>query len=543
MQKLLRSPRAPKLLVCLFFVCFLLLGLVTAGDYGQPWDELDELDILRMNLWQYARAVGADESVFQQWTQPNELSLNQLTPIAQSVERDHGQSAFYPLAGIALDTSVSPATRQLVWHMYCWALFTLGACALYGCCRQLGLSRFFSLLAAAFLLLSPRFFAEGHYNNKDVVLMSLALCTLWQALRLMKKPTFPAALLFALFGALAANTKLIGFALWGLCALFVLIRHISRKSLTPRVIGIGAVALVGFAAFYALLTPAMWQDPVEFMRYLLQNAMAFTRWENYVLFRGVVFDTGKAALPWYYLPYMILAATPLWLGLMIVVGQLAALPKMVKRGDDALPLALTTLLWALPLGFALITRTTVYNGWRHFYFLYGPMLILAAYGASRLWARLRQMKPTWLKRAFAVLMALCMLLTGVGIAINHPYQYAYYQPLIALRQGDWLELDYWNVSAQNALTELCGQVTGEIVIGYADIWSETGLRRGLAALPADVQQRVRVADDIQQARYMLVNPTYALLGGFMPTPDMTEAVVISAYGRDIMRIYSREAVQ
>ena len=48
------GPRAAKIAVCLFFAAFLTLGLVTAADYGQPWDEQDEMDILRMNLWEYA---------------------------------------------------------------------------------------------------------------------------------------------------------------------------------------------------------------------------------------------------------------------------------------------------------------------------------------------------------------------------------------------------------------------------------------------------------------------------------------------------------
>ena len=432
MQKLratLAKPRLAKAIVCLFFTCFLLVGLLTAADYGQPWDELDEMDILRMNLWEYARALHADESAFEAWAQPNGLSLNRLTPISQSVERDHGVSAFYPIAGAALSQALPANARQLVWHLWCWALFTLGAYALYACCRQLGLSRFFSLLAALMLFLSPRFFAEGHYNNKDVVLTSLVLCVLWQALRLMKKPTFSGALWFVFFGALAANTKLAGLALWGLCALMVLVAQIVKKRLRGRVLGVGCAALGGFLVFYAALTPALWRDPTGFLAYLTKNAMAFSRWENYIRFRGVTFDTQFTPVPWYYLPYMMLATTPLWALLLAAVGQLSALPVLCGRGvgkhrEQALPLLLVSLLWALPLGFALATRTTVYNGWRHFYFLYGPLLALAAWGASWLWARLCRMRPRWLRRAFAVMMALCMAFTGVGIAVNHPYQYA-----------------------------------------------------------------------------------------------------------------------
>ena len=48
----------PRWAVCAFFAVFLALGLLTAADYGPSWDEQTEMDILRMNLWEYARVLG-----------------------------------------------------------------------------------------------------------------------------------------------------------------------------------------------------------------------------------------------------------------------------------------------------------------------------------------------------------------------------------------------------------------------------------------------------------------------------------------------------
>jgi len=53
-------------LAAAFFALVFSLGLFTAGDYGPAWDETDEMDILRMNLWEYARAFGLDESAFEE---------------------------------------------------------------------------------------------------------------------------------------------------------------------------------------------------------------------------------------------------------------------------------------------------------------------------------------------------------------------------------------------------------------------------------------------------------------------------------------------
>ena len=96
-----------RIAVAVFFAAFWLLGLLTAADYGPSWDEQDEMDILRMNLWEYARILHLDEEAFQARAQADDtLTIGPLTPISQSIEQDHGIAAFYPLAGVAPGTEV-----------------------------------------------------------------------------------------------------------------------------------------------------------------------------------------------------------------------------------------------------------------------------------------------------------------------------------------------------------------------------------------------------------------------------------------------------
>lgn len=532
----------PRWAVCVFFAVFLALGLLTAADYGPSWDEQTEMDILRMNLWEYARVLGLDESRFETLAaRQGPLSIETLRPISQSIEQDHGTAAFYPFGWVVLDLSLTGAQQSALWHMACWGVFTLGGFALYAALRQMGLSRGWALLGPVCLLLTPPFFAHGHFNNKDIALFSLSLCGLWQALALARRPGFARGVCFALCGALAANTKVAGLALWGLCALYVLIRLLMERRMTPRVWGVAGVTVLSFAALYALLTPALWADPAAFFGYLLSNAVAFQRWNGYVLFRGSVFDTTSQPLPWYYLPYMMLATTPLWILMLCAAGTALALWTGVRRlrardASGLVPL-LTVLLWLLPLAFAVLTRTRVYNGWRHFYFLYGPMLALAVLGARELWTHMRGAR----RRVFAALLGLCMAFTGVGIATQHPYQYAYYQPLVQLRGMDYNELDYWNVSARDALVRLAGAYEGVLTVEPADLWSEYALQRALDVLPDELAGRFVCLPEGGGARFVLSNPTYACFSGFSPGADMAECVTLSAYGHPIMILYERTA--
>ena len=518
----------PRWAVGLFFAAFLVLGLLTAADYGAPWDEQDEMDILRMNLWEYARVFGLDESAFEERAAAgSDLTISTLTPISESIEQDHGIASFYPMAGVVMSENLTEAQRSVIWHMWCWCVFTLGAFALYGCCRQMGLPRLTSLLAPLMLGLSPQFFAHGHFNNKDIALMALAACLLWQALRLMKKPSLVTGLLFSFFGALAANTKVAGLALWGLCALAVLAEQLIRRRMNSRIWAVAGVTFGAFFAFYALLTPALWADPAAFVQYLVVNALGFQRWQNLILFRGAVFDLQSASLPVYYLPYMILATTPLWILLLTALGAFWGGWRVIRF--RSLPMALVWLMWALPLGFAVLTRTTVYNGWRHFYFVYGPLLVLAVWGVDQLRRNRR------IRHVLAAVLAVCMLGGGIGLLKNHPHQQAYYQPLVRLRGADYNELDYWNVSAKSALEALAANTEGDITIAPADLWTEDALKKGVLLLDEETAARFTIAGE---ARYVLVNPTYRNFSGAETSGE--PVAELTSYGQPIMQIYEKE---
>ena len=157
------------------------------------------------------------------------------------------------------------------------------------------------------------------------------------------------------------------------------------------------------------------------------------------------------------------AQNELWifLGLalaLIAFGQGAALLALFRRArtsrqtERKLVLLLCTLLWVLPLGYAVLTRATVYNGWRHFYFLYGPMLALAAYGIGVIARRLQKNGLRAAAHVGATLLALCLAMTGTLMALAHPNEYVYYNQLLSQRNvPEYLELDYWNVDRKSVV--------------------------------------------------------------------------------------------
>ena len=125
-----------------------------------------------------------------------------------------------------------------------------------------------------------------------------------------------------------------------------------------------------------------------------------------------------------------------------------------------------------------------------------------------------------------------MLFGGAGLIINHPHQQAYYQPVVQLCGDDYNELDYWNVSARDALETLAANTTGAITIAHADLWTEDALRKGILLLEKETAQRFTIAED---AQYVLLNPTYQNFSGYETKGE--PVVELRSYGQPIMQIY------
>ncbi len=526
-------------LVVLFFLVLTLIGLVSAPDYGLPCDEPAEQIILQENLKEYAFYLqGASSQAFQYYDQQG------IQLISESLEKDHGQCAYYLAAPLLAFADTAPHILTVLWHGYTFLWFMAGCLAIYGFSREMGFSRLSACLSSLLLYLAPRFFAEGHYNNKDMVLLALALLCLWLGLRFLKKPCLPRGLLLSLAGAMTANIKVVGLLPWGLMGLCALLLVTARKQWSPAMALTAVSTVLSFICFYALLTPALWQDPLGYFAYVIQNASGFTRWPGVVVFRGMVFDHARNPLPRYYLPYLMLVTLPLYTLPLAALGQLRALRTALSqkaaliRDPQTLGLGVATLSWFLPLAFAFLTRPLVYNGWRHFYFVYAGVALLAAYGIDGLLC---------LKKPLLCRIALLGLLLGFGLSAlgiwqNHPYQYSYYNVLARASASTDMELDYWDVSTVNAMKKLCAAKGSEdlpLALGSRDDMSLFGITHGYQVLPPDIRAQLIITED-ENAPYLFYNTTYALIYGVAPPEGYHELLHIEGYGNTLCTVYERD---
>ena len=536
-----------RLLVAMAFLLLFVVGLYTVSDYGIYFDQQSEMVILRENMKEYAHYLLGDDSPAVQYY--DSIGLPRIT---ETVEIDHGMAAFYPLSPFMTRMDSDQPGLFPLWNGLAWCWFMAGVLALYGLCRKLGMNRLAAFAGAMLLYLCPRFFAEGHYNNKDMVLLSLCLLTMLSGAHLWEKPTVPRGILFALAGALCTNTKIIGICIFGVMGLGAVILLTARKQWNKTTVLATIATLVSFAAFYALLTPALWQDPLAFFRYLIANATGFTRWNNSILFRNAIFRHSDNPLPFYYLPYYFMVSTPVFVVALAALGQVLALGycwrqrKGLLRNQTGMLLLCASLIWAAPLLYAMFSNPVVYNGWRHFYFVFAGLAVLGAWGLHCLCSFLQKHGKAWQRTTALVLAVLCFLTSAVGIVLNHPYQYGYINAIgTFLSPGkveEGMELDYWCVSLIGALEDAVAQLNPDKPLTYSSMDPVTHYALELydVALPASLEGKLQLVETANtEADLLVINLGYQEMYG-IPVPEEYELVTeIVSYGNALMRVYSR----
>ena len=496
-----------KKIVVAFLVLALALAVLLSAGYASPLDEGSEQAILNSNMRSYAELVWGAEDPRCEAIAP--------VSIQNSIERDHGQAAFYPLGPLLLALEGQEGLAARIYHFYIQLLFLLGLFSLYRVLRILTGRVWPAWLGVGMFWLSPRFFAEGHYNNKDMVLACLCLTVFWLGLVFWQKKDWASCVWFGLAGAFAANLRLVGLEAFGIMGLGYLARLTLGRGWSRRAFGRGCLALGVWLAAFVLITPACWPGFVDYWQYVASASLSFTRWSGYVWYGGQLYDMASQSLPWHYLPRLILLTTPpvfLALALCWPFSLLRKKGAGEAEGRDSGLFQLVMLAFGLiPVLGAMVGNSVLYNGWRHFYFVYGPMVILAVCGIWRLTEGRR-----FCRRLALGLAGLQMLGCAVYIGANYPVEGQYFNVFAGKNAQLRYDADYWSLGAAEALRWVCGNDPAEklYVAGVCAGPYLVELNSALPLLEPEDQSRVvlKSADSRTGCEYLLVNTTYDIHG-------------------------------
>ena len=249
------------------------------------------------------------------------------------------------------------------------------------------------------------------------------------------------------------------------------------------------------------------------------------------LFRGEI--VLHPNMPWDYIPTWILITTPPVAPILAAIGiaYLARVRPARWRGALANSTARFGLLalasLTLPVAAAIALNSNMFNGWRHVYFLYAPICVLAAFGLRAL-ADIP--KPRLRAGAFA-LAALGIAAAAVQMVQLRPCQNDYFNSLMDKSglAGRW-EMDYWHTSRREALDALLTMQPN----GRVTMLETGGLYFNMMIIPENNRRRLHVNPNF---------PSFSF-GGRSGRPDPPGTATVWArevYGVPIVSIRDRRA--
>lgn len=497
-----------------FLAGILLVGLLTLPSYGFYLDQATEQYILFANVQEYLIQFFGDKGGLVQ-----DLADVGVLRISENLDQYHGMAVYYPAFLVWYLNQASPYIGSLFWHAYTFLLVFWGMCSLYGLWQELFRKEKLSAFVVLLFFLTPRMFAESHYNNKDMVLLSLAFTLFYWGMRLMRKASVKNVCMFAFVGVLAANMRIVGAGIFGAVGLYALFILAVKREPLGKLLGKAAGCILLWSALFVLLMPACWVDAREYFDYLFSKAVDFDRWRDYVLFGGRMLQRDITGMPQKYLPVMMLITIPVGIQLLALCGGIFAMADFVRgrkmRREDVGYVLWMMFVGALPLAYAVLAATPLYNGWRHFYFAYASVIAAAGYGAFGLWDMAKGRGGAGRFRAAFCLKAVAVLYLAslaVGICLNFPQEHSYYNILAGSNVPERYELDYWDLSVKQAYESVLRQAGGKpATVGALNLPTRWGLNGNLRILPKRDRGMISLAEQWEDAEYVIVNTTYAYM--------------------------------
>ncbi len=554
--------------VLLFFAVLFLYGCFAFNDYGISVDE----DVERnTSLVTYKHLVPSVSDLV-----TDSVNFPEIEALDSYIDRYYGVAVQLPtvaaehLFGFRLPLR----TVYLIRHFYTFLLFYGAAAVFYFLGKRLTGSRWAALFGVAMLVLSPRMLAESFYNIKDIIFLSFVIYNLYAGVCFLDKPALKNGILLAVVSALCINVRVVGAVVLASCLAVGFVKEITRlyaglkdakKTADPveaaalkqtkcpkgavrrfvKVCLLLAAVLAASLGFYILSLPVLWKNPIGELVNTVKTFSDFTNWDDIFWYRG--YPVRGNNLPRSYLFVWIFISTPvLYLGLFAlgIAERFAAWVRALwaavrgNRRTETFPGFWNHIFFGMvlviPLCYVVLRKPTLYNGWRHFYFLYAVILIYAMYGAVFLWRAVtglderrkqtgpegqsgeqsresvamgraekkqiwREMMKKYRWRAVCgVFLSACMALTFGWMVKNHPYEYVYFNPLVRKYALHNFELDYWAVSEADLFRYLCAYDDREEI----RLWCTfSDYYKSLAMLPKEDQARLVYTDSPMEADY------------------------------------------
>ncbi len=285
------------------------------------------------------------------------------------------------------------------------------------------------ILAMVFLILSPSWFGHNFANPKDIPFSVGYTAGIYYIILYMK--SLPNPSLKHLVGLVGSIGWAMGVRIGGLLLIAYLVLFIAVFALSTGNVKsifnfrlVKQVFIVGFLGY--VIAIICW--PYAHLGLIDKPLEALKIMSNFFINIGLLYDGKKILsnqIPWFYIPKYVLYTAPIIVLAGFAIGCLG-LPVIFRKNRNMLLFSLFVLFACVfPVAYAIHKKSSLYDGWRHFLFVYPMLVILASIG----WTAIINSRQKVLGYATIVLIIIG-LISPVRFAVaNHPFESLYYNEI------------------------------------------------------------------------------------------------------------------
>ncbi len=502
----------------IFFALYAIIGLFFFNDYGCGPDEGMERQTSLVNFRYVIETLNIPVS------ESTTTWLSYLPDLHEYRDRYYGIALHFPLVILEsiYDFQLQPIEFYSLRHFYTFLNFFFAMICFY----QLLLLRFkaiqWALLGTSMVILTPRFFAESFYNNKDILFFAWYIISLTFIFRWFQHKSYCNAASTGILLAFTCNTRLNGIIFYPLIIVFVFLEFINNKKFSIQTLLSLLVMFFVSAGVFYIITPNFWEHPIQ----TALETFAFNRrhpnhGSTGNLFFGKLVDTTQV---WYFIPVWIILTTPFFYLFYSGIGFIVIMTRVVKNRlaklknfSDLMDYFMIS-AGLLPVIIIIIFNVIIYNGWRHCYFAYSSLIYLAIAGIVRICQQVNR-QSFWQSAIRTGLIFSLVLSFGsnfVWIWINHPYEYVYFNPF-ARKYSGYFSGDYWGIASRDLLQYIVGNDQNSLITIDHSYTQAGSINRGL--LSENDRSRLNLIYEKEKADYILFSrddkkPEEANIPGF-----------------------------
>jgi hypothetical protein len=399
--------------VVAFFLLLSMVGYLIYKDYGLFADEEIDRQIGKINL---AYLASGNQSEFESACSESEKT-----------------TCYYPsLFNMILYRLIPRGDTQFIYyrqHQVLFAFFVLSTFVYYLLGKKVFKDWRFGLLAALFLVLSPRIFGYAFVNTKDIPFLNAYIIAIYTLLVFIEKKNVSTTIIHALATGAACCIRTPGLVIIPITLFFLFLDVFLSKAHWRRYLLISGLTVIYIsicALFIYLFTPMLYDSPLKnFMA--IFDIMKNYPWNGFQLYFG---QNISSTIPWHYSIVWFAISSPLFYVLLFIVGKGALLYQSFRahsrqKYSEMLPFFIITTCGVLPILTVIILQSNLYTDNRQMYFVYPPLLLIAVYGLRSIIELMRSRIRIWRILVFAGIIV-GIISPVYFMARYHPYQTLYF---------------------------------------------------------------------------------------------------------------------